>query len=122
MDAFSTTPQANDLMLRHVIMSEYYDTLECSAALEIWYNSPQAARRGNITRKQKEFRTSFLKLVGLTRHISQMAGMEETAKTIDKWYVGFSEDIDEKKYFLSGVKLFKAWYKALFEQKIVEYR
>lgn len=122
MDSFSTAPQANDLVLRHVVMSEFYDTLECSAALEVWYNSPATARRGNITRKQKDFRVSFLKLVSLTRHISHMAGMSDTANLIDKWAVKYSPNVAEKEYYLEGVRLFKAWYKALYEQKIVEFR
>lgn len=119
MESYSTAPQANDMALRHVVMYEYYDTLNSSSALEMWYLNP-ASRRGNITRKQREFQTSFVKLLSLTRHISQMAGMEEKATEIDKWYAKPANP--EKEHYLEGISLFKEWAKALFEQKIVEFR
>lgn len=121
-DAFSTTPQSNDLLLRHVVLNEYYDTLESSSTIEIWYNSPNTARRGNITRAQKDFRTSFVKLVSLTRYISQMSGMKKTAEQIDKWVVSYHPGIAEAEYYNTGIGLFKTWQKSLFEQKIVEFR
>lgn len=122
MDSFTTTPQANDLVLRHVVMTEYYEALSASSALEIWYRSPSYSRRGNITRSQREFRLAFLKLISLTRYISQMSGMEEKAEEIDAWANKYGRDTPDADYYLTGVKHFKDWAKALFEQKIVEFR
>lgn len=122
MDSFTNTPQANDLVLRHVVMTEYYDALDSGSALETWYKSPKHTRRGNISRRQKEFRMAFLKLVSLTRYISQMSGMESKAEEIDRWANTYTAETAEKEYYLQGVRLFKEWAKALFEQKIVEFR
>jgi len=120
----SYNPQTNDVLLRHLIMQYYTDTVEHGSNLKMWMNSPKTTRHGIIDRKGIPYRISFMRLYSMTKYIRGVND-KELVDRINAWMEReFNEKMNEKQkedYFKQGLRLSDAWSKVLFEQSIINF-
>lgn len=118
------TPTTNDVLLRHLIMQYYTDTIEYGVTLRVWMNSSKATRHGIIDRKGIPYRIGFLRLFSMTRYIKSVSDAP-IAKEIEGWMnMEYKADWNEKQkehYFKIGLRLSDRWTKLLIEQSIINF-
>lgn len=118
------TPTTNDVLLRHLIMQYYTDTIEYGVTLRVWMNSPKVTRHGIIDRKGVPYRIGFLRLFSMTRYIKSVS-KAKLADEIEKWMnTEYSSSMTEEqkiRYFKWGLQLSDRWTKLLIEQSIINF-
>lgn len=117
-------PQTNDVLLRHLIMQYYTDTVETGSNLKMWINSPKVTRHGIIDRKGIPYRVAFMRLFSMTKYIRGVTDspmVQEIEQWINRQYDDRMNEEQKVAYFTKGLNLSDQWAKVLFEQSIINF-
>lgn len=117
-------PPNNDILMRHLIMQYYTDTVEFGGTLRIWMNSPKRTKHGNFDTKAQPYRVGFLRLFSMTKYIRSVAEAKLVTE-IENWFNSpYNDTMNERQkelYFLKGLSLSDRWIKLLIQQNIIAF-